>query len=90
MREQGCMYHIWAPERQVQLLAAKGAHLHGLGPAVFFGVPGGGIELADAIGRGVACVNDEGDVFVPKRLLDPRCAGDDLARLICERKPLER
>ena len=90
MREQGSMYHIWTPKGQVQLLAPKGAHLLRQVPAAGLRRPGGGIELADTVRGGVACMDDQGDRLTPQYRFHPRRSGDDLPCLVGERKPLKR
>src|ERR1700681_3673996 len=87
MAEQGCMYHIWSSQRQVQLFPAKEPNYRG-----FFSISGRlyVIEFLNSIGAGIACVNEDLDAAPGERGLHLSEAAADLPRLVRHRYGVER
>ena len=59
MAEQGCMYHIWTPERQVQLFPGKEPNYRRF--FIAFGRLHGGVEFANSVDARVAGMNENFD-----------------------------
>src|SRR5260221_14613517 len=87
MAEQGCMYHIWSAQRQVQLSPAKGPDFRGF---LFVYGRQHAIEFLNSAGPGIACMNENLDAALVECAFPSFEAGDALSGLVRHRYGVER